>query len=301
VRHGLKEGLLPLYHELRVAASLSKYGCDVQFHDLESGSGYDFLATRNATRFEVEAKATSGFTGARIKPPMLNKLLVEVKEHFRWQGRGIPFIQVTLSRLSENRDELQQLIAGCSEVARTKGSTSVFDAQIRFIGEISDMSPDKLEYASYLHASMRRRIVAVNPVPPKLVLELDCSNPIDLGRKIVKNINEAARKQFSRSNPCVIWTHIDLIPAVVFSQLTTRANGKDALCDQIASAALLSEKRDHLAQLVFSGGSFLQETSVSTVRSAFKSAVYNSPICRFGDDVIFPRGRKKPREQSATV
>jgi hypothetical protein len=62
--------------------------------------------------------------------------------------------------------------------------------------------------------------------------------------------------------------------------------------DRIATAALLSEKRNHLSQLVFSGGALLNKTE-NTARSSFKSTVFDAPMCRFGGEVIFPGGRRQ--------
>ena len=89
LKQSLKEGLWPLEHELRVAAVLSKYGWDIYFHDFEEGGGYDFLATQNRSTFEIEAKAISLFTGWPIKPENIDKLLVELFQHFHWEDENV--------------------------------------------------------------------------------------------------------------------------------------------------------------------------------------------------------------------
>ena len=91
------------------------------------------------------------------------------------------------------------------------------------------MTTDKLMRASYVHAQMRRTIVLVKPNHPKLILELDSSKPIQIGRKIIQTINETARKQFSRSNPAVIWTHINFISDEVFLSLGNKKRGELSL------------------------------------------------------------------------
>jgi hypothetical protein len=63
-------------------------------------AGVDFLVglTKDGITYEVEAKAISTFTGCPIKPENLDKLLVEVKQHFVWNDSGgIPLIAATLS------------------------------------------------------------------------------------------------------------------------------------------------------------------------------------------------------------
>ena len=149
---------------------------------------------------EIEAKAISGFTGWPIKPNDLNKLLVEIKQHFEWSDvTKIPVIGATLSSsLLPNRTELQRLVSAFSTVSRTKAGLVIPDAEVRFIGVVPDMAPPKLMLASHAHAQMRKTIVLVNCIRPKLILELDSRRPIQLGRKIIQTINEATRKQFSR-------------------------------------------------------------------------------------------------------
>jgi hypothetical protein len=244
--------------------------------------------------YEVEAKAISAFTGWPVKPNNLYKLLVEVKQHFVWQGVGIPYIGATLaSSLSPDRAELQRLVSAFSAVARTKTGLDLPDTQIRFLGIIRDVPPEKLMLGSREHARMRGKILLVNPNHPKLVLELDSRKPIQIGRKIIQTTNEAARKQFSRSNPAVIWTHINFISEQVFLSLGAQRDGRASLLDSVANGALMSEKRNHVSQLVFSGGSFLHKTG-SVARSSYRSIVYNSPMCRFGANVIFEDGRTHP-------
>jgi hypothetical protein len=298
LRSGLKEGLWPLEHELRVAANLSKRGWNLYFHDLEEGGGYDFLAHRTGAGFEVEAKAVSAFTGWPIKPDNLGKLLLEIKRRFVWKDeRTIPVLRVQLSSaLLPERTQLQGLVDAFSNAAGANGGVSLSSAQIQFVGTVPDLAPVQLSIASYKHACMVQKIVLVNPTRPKLVLELSSEKPVQLERKIAKTINEAARMQFSRSSPGLIWTHVNFISDEAFRRLGSQHAGTPFL-DRVANAALLSEKRTHLAQLIFSGGSFQQRTG-STVCSSYKVVVYDSPACHFGKKVIFQGGRVRPVPKS---
>jgi hypothetical protein len=302
IRKGLDEGLWPLRHEMGIAANLSKRGWDIRFHDFEEGGGFDFLVTKDGMTYEVEAKAISAFTGWPIKPDNLNKLLVEVKQHFIWNEVGvIPVIGAKLSsNLSCARTELQRLVSAFSTVAGSRTGLILPDAQIRFIGVVPDMGTDRLMLASYAHSQAAKKIVLVNPNHPKLVLELDSHRPIQIGRKIIRMINETTRNQFSRSNPAVIWTHINFIFDKVFASLGEQKDGRACLFDRIANATLTSQKRNHLSQLVFSGGSFLHKSG-SVARSSYRSLVYDSPICRFGKNVIFEGGRTHPDYRVASA
>ncbi len=300
IRKGLDEGLWPLRHELAVAANRSKSGYDIQFHDFEEGGGFDFLVSKGAERCEIEAKAISGFTGWPIKPDGLSKLLVEIKQHFDWNDPSkVPFLGLTLnSNLLPDRTELQKLVSGLSSVARTKAGLVTPNAQIHFFGAVPDIAPEKLMAAGRIHARMRRKILLINADRPKLILELESKKRIQLDRKIIQTVNETARKQFSRSRPAIIWTHINFISAEDFLGLGTRRDGRTSLLDSVANGTLTSEKRNHLSQLVFSGGSFLHKTD-TTARSSCRLVIYNSPICRFGKNIIFEGGRTHPDFRAA--
>jgi hypothetical protein len=139
---------------------------------------------------------------------------------------------------------------------------------------------------------MAKKIVLVSPKRPRLVLELDSRRPIQLERKIIRTVSETAREQFTRSNPGVIWTHVNFISNEDFTRLSSAPDGNACLLGRVASAALFAEKRNHLSQLMFSGGSFLNTTD-SLARSSYSAVVYDSPVCRFGKNVIFEGGRKK--------
>jgi hypothetical protein len=62
-RAGLEKefGLGPLAFEVKVAFHLMSRGFDVNFHDLEIGGGYDFMAISGGTQVEVECKHVSRF------------------------------------------------------------------------------------------------------------------------------------------------------------------------------------------------------------------------------------------------
>jgi hypothetical protein len=293
IQKGLDEGLWPLQHEFRVAAQLGRLGCDVQFHDLEEGKGFDFIARKGASTFEVEAKAISVFTGWPIKPEVLNKLLVEIKEHFIWTDSStIPIIAVTTSSsLLPDRTQLRELVSGLNEVAGKENDLIIPGAKMHFVGKIATISGAKLLLATNLHSRMRKKIVLVTPTEPRLIVEMDSRKPIQLERKIVRNLNEAAREQFSRLNPSVIWTHVEFASEERFNEMKRSSATRAGFLDRVASTALLSPKRDHLSQIVFTGSSFLKSEG-ATQRSSYLVTVYDAPACRFGDQFLLPDGRK---------
>jgi hypothetical protein len=125
-----------------------------------------------------------------------------------------------------------------------------------------------------------------------VVFELSSKQPIMLERKIIKLISETAKKQFTKERPAVIWTHVKYVSRDFFTHLSTSQGDRPCLFDRVSNAALFSEKRNHLSQLVYSGGSFLRKAEQGS-RTSFDAAVYNSTGCRFGNVFIFPANRKK--------
>jgi hypothetical protein len=293
LKKGFQEGLWPLQHELRVAASLSNRGCDIQFHDLEDGSGYDFLAEKDGLKFEVEAKAVSAFTGWPIKPEDLNRFAVEVREHFEWEEKGIPVFRLELSSgLPHDRPHLQTLISTINGVGKTRTRFSSPDVAVQLLEIMPTMSFEQLSRVSYAHARLTGRIVIAPPMLPRVMFELSSKQPVTIERKIVKLISETAKKQFTRERPAVIWTHVKYASLDVFNHLSASKGDRPCLFDRVSNACLLSEKRNHLCQLVYSGGSILRKAKQGS-RSSYEAAVYNSSACRFGDVFIFPANRKK--------
>ena len=294
IQKGLKEGLWPLQHELRVAANLSRMGYDLCFRDLEEDGGYDFLATQDGSAFEIEAKAVSVYTGWPIKPENVDKLLVEVKNDFIWNDEeSIPVLALTLpSHLAPNRETLRSLVSAFCEAARTHQAVRVCDASVRFIGIVPSLDPFRLTAAALAHAKARKTMVMVNPIGNRLVLELESQKPIRLEKKIIRTINEAARLQFTGARPGVIWTHISFSDDEWFRQLSKSEEGKVCLFDGIANRVLLSKKRDHLTQIVFTGGESFISKDGPADRSSYSVAVYDSPTSRFEETFLFPDGRK---------
>ena len=302
IRKGLVEGLWPLQHEFAVAANLSKRGYDLFFHDLEEDGGYDFLATKDHSKFEIETKAVSLFTGWPIKPENSDKLLVEIKNHFHWTDpKTIPVLSLTLQgNLEADRDYLRTLVAAFCEVAAKRETLQSNGATIRFIGTIPNLEPVKLAAAVKAHSALRKTMVMFNIGKNRLVLEMSSHRPISLEKKIIKTINEASRDQLTGTRPAVIWTHIAFGDDARFRQLSTSEHGKTCILDGIAFAAL-SQKRDHLTQLMFSGGTPFLSKDLNAARSSYSVAVYDSPATRFEAAFLFPNGRKKKEMNARTL
>ena len=67
-------GLASLAFEMKVVAHLMARGFDVEFHDIEEGGGFDFLASNDDVEMEVECKFVSGDIGRQIHLKRLHQL-----------------------------------------------------------------------------------------------------------------------------------------------------------------------------------------------------------------------------------
>src|SRR5690606_35556660 len=73
-------GLAPLEHEMTIAAHLMGRGFDVTFSDIETGSGFDFLAEKDGATLEIECKSVSGDLGRKIHLRRLYELGGRVRQ-----------------------------------------------------------------------------------------------------------------------------------------------------------------------------------------------------------------------------
>jgi hypothetical protein len=124
IRSGLEKefGLGPLDFEMKIAAHLMSRGFDVDFHDLENGGGYDFLAASDGSKIEVECKHISGDTGRKIhrrKLYDLGGLLCPIMSRAVEGKQGGIHLRVDLPDRLHGRIEQQQAVASQIQMALT--------------------------------------------------------------------------------------------------------------------------------------------------------------------------------------
>jgi phenylpyruvate tautomerase PptA (4-oxalocrotonate tautomerase family) len=297
---GLKtNSLRPLQHELRVATAVSKLGFDVTFADLEGNGGYDLLAERAEESYEVEAKAAEVFSGRPILPQKAQIFFDEVRRGFnRWSDKdSIPILDIVLkSNLATRRPEVLALVEACNAAASTKTEQSVGgNAAVHFAGTIAGVPLKRLQTAA-LHYD---QTVALHYdeffnvyVPQKVLIRLRSERKDKFEKKIIDTISEACKKQFSGTRPAVIWVHIDYVNPDSFKALSSAKQGMSSRLGFIANNVFRSSERDHIVQLVFSGGAHLKVEG-GLGRSSFNSTVYNAPSSRFGKAILFPGGKTR--------
>lgn len=116
IRSGLEKefGLAPLAFEMTVAAHLMSRGFHIEFHDLESGGGYDFLAVSGSRKIEVECKYISADIGRQIHRRKLYNLggvLFPIIKQATDHGNGGALVQVNLPTRLKSTKEQQRALA----------------------------------------------------------------------------------------------------------------------------------------------------------------------------------------------
>jgi phenylpyruvate tautomerase PptA (4-oxalocrotonate tautomerase family) len=293
---GLKtNGLRPVQHELRVAAAVSNLGFDVAFADLESNGGYDLLAQRDGITFEVEAKAVPIFSGRPILPQEAEKFFDEVRRRFNgWSDKDqIPILNIVLkSSLATSRPDILALVNACNAAASTKTEQNIGgDVRVQFVGTIPDAPAERLELAAHVDYLRTAVNVYVPQKHPKVLIRLRSERRDKFEKNIIETISDASKTQLSGTRPAIVWVHIDYVTPNGMKALSYAKKGASRF-DFIAHAVFRSSKRNHIVQLVFSGGAHLTNDG-TTRRSNFIRTVYNAPSSRFGSAILFPDGRER--------
>jgi hypothetical protein len=122
VRNGLERefGLGPVAFEMKTATHLMSHGFDVDFHDLENGSGYDFLATYGGSKLEVECKYISADIGRKIhrrKLYALGEILSPIMSHAVDDKQGGIHLRVDIPDRLNGSKEQQQALASQIQIA----------------------------------------------------------------------------------------------------------------------------------------------------------------------------------------
>jgi hypothetical protein len=292
---GLKtNGLRPLQHEMRVAGMICKLGCDVTFADLEGDGGYDFLAEKDGVTYEIEAKSLPIFSGQPILPQDADKLFLVLRQKFDgWKDAArIPILNIRVkNRLPTSRADLLELVGACNTAAATKQNVTIgSDTSVQFLGAVPDASYPKLALAAQLDSLRNWINVYVSRQQPKVIARLFSERSGRFVHNVITTISDASRRQFSGNRPGIIWVHVDYVTADAFDFMAHAKKGS-SLFDLIALAVLDSRKRDHLTQLIFSGGAHLVKKD-DYQTSSFKRVVYTSPGSKFSEAVLFREGKQ---------
>ena len=295
---GLKtKGLRPLQHEFRIATKLSNLEYEVNFADLESIANFDLLAVKGKCEFEIEAKSASIFSGRSILPDKAERVFDELRRRFRGptETTQIPILDVDLAAgLPIKKEEIIAILEACNSSAKVQADQTVSaDIQVKFVGTIPDAPYEALAAVALIDWKKSGVLTYVARLPPKVIVRFRSRKPDNFSTNVVDIISKAGRDQLTGSNPAAVCVHIDFIDEVSFRTLGFTDTGISQL-DAIAGRVFESDTRNHIVQIMFSGGSPLIEDG-SKLRSGFSEKIYNNPNSKFQSATIFPGGATRHR------
>jgi hypothetical protein len=153
IRSGLERefGLGPVAFEMKIAAHLMSRGFDVDFHDLENGGGYDFLAASGGSKLEVECKYISADTGRKIHRRNLYELggtLSPIMSRAVEDKQGGIHLRVDIPDRLYGSKEQQQALASQIQKALTD--------EIPSENETCGISIERFDISSSLFSAERR-------------------------------------------------------------------------------------------------------------------------------------------------
>lgn len=293
---GLKSaGLSKLHHELRVATEFSKRGFDVEFVGLENESCQDFLIRKDMLAYEVEAKAFEHDAGSSVNLQVAEQFFKALRESDLGEVdlEGVPILNVCLDqRLPKHEAARRDLVEACKNAFVAPMHTKVpitSGGSVSRVLMLSKQTPTR-RIIEAMHATHRRTgiIGFCNTRPPRFVLHLISSVPPDFSNVLTRRAKDAAKRQFSRQKPAIIWLH-PIVPTKAFRLFKSDDDSRQSIFRKIAIEILSGESRSHLLQLAFSGGSFsaIRDTVVNT---HFHRVVFNSSSCQFSDPPPLPGG-----------
>jgi hypothetical protein len=253
-------GFGPLAFEMRTAVHLMRRGFDVQFRDLETGEGYDFLATRDTTQIEVECKHVSADLGRQIHRRELYDLggILRPILSQAIETKGGRFLRVTLQgRLTASREQ-QQTIAGHIASALS-GCPASADDTVCAVAVQEFMIPaspfDKGRQLTLRDVEQFVRevfgveeahiLVNWSPGRGAVLLHFESRKPDRVLATLYKNLKDDAKRQFSGQRPALLCVHLADLTEMQLRELAEADRVGEGTGLQRA-VNLLLHKRPHL-------------------------------------------------------
>jgi hypothetical protein len=289
---GLKSdhGLLPLENEITTAAHLLSRGFDVEFHDMETGSGVDFIARNGGIEIELECKMVSGDLGRKIHRLRALALFWSLSEiasgTYRSATRGL-MIRITMpDRLTANdhllhgiRDAFSRAIAsGHGKTSATECEVEVLDFDIASspfaISDVSQLS------GAALHDFIQARLGPAgahsmhffSPGQRALVVAIESREPDRVLAGIRRQLRDTAEDQFGGDRPGIICVQFQDLTADELQNLgeSDSTDRETATGLQIMTSELLQDpKRAHIHSIAYrSHGKLLRGDGVVTERGS---------------------------------
>lgn len=267
-------GLAPLAHEMFIAAHLSGRGYDVKFHDLESGSGFDLMASKAGRKVQIECKHISGDIGRQIHrkdfyrfgdqvvPQMLRHLgNLETGLFLRLQMPG------RLHRSQETHEKLAGLLgrAMVSGLSRVEEMGACVEVREFDVGQVADgwalaRGVDKLRIegalATHFGLVNKNVFVCVKPRQSAIVVVVESMKEDRVLAAIHRTLRNSAKDQFDDGSPAILCCHLAEVTEEQLASLSNKGERGIGL-DHMTSNLL--ERRPNLHSVTYMGQGRVRE------------------------------------------
>lgn len=287
---GLKEdkGLSSIQHEITTAVHLMSRGFNVDFHDMEHGGGFDFVAQKEGIEIEVECKMFSADLGRKIhrrRSAVLFKVLESVLAQTYGSASAGMIVTVTIpDRLTpspEQHSGIERTLR--SGLLRGDALTRSEHCDVRIldfsIGKSPfNKSPEELTRKEVQHFVWKRTgrsnstlMILFSPGRRAVVLSLESQKPDDVLKGMRYQLREAARGQFTKTRPAFLAVQLHDLTADQIADLAQSDSpwrGNATGLQVMTSDFLQSPSRAHIHSVVFRSHSTLSEDHQNGLKRA---------------------------------
>lgn len=250
-------GVRALEFEISIAVHLMSRGWDVTFTDLCGVAQFDFLAAKGESKVEIECKTTTLDSGRKIHQQEVHRLLDMIQPALESvaDSQGCHILQLTLpDRLEPSNDELAEIAALVSDVARDRCSKSIPNLTVEYrleaVSEWPDPNsdPNALKFFEALFGRTNGNTIFVGKSGYSVVAVQVVSSKPDRLVEAIANQAKAAADQCSGKLPSAIAIQFaDYIGESELTDLLQTASG----IHRIAAAVFDSPRRLHVDSIFF--------------------------------------------------
>jgi hypothetical protein len=278
---GIKEdkGLLSIQHEVSTAVHLMIRGFDVEFHDLEQGGGFDFVARKDNVEIEVECKMFSADLGRKIHrrraAVLFRELASTLAQIYRSASIGLIVrikIPDRLTPSPEQHREIDQAlrfgILGGNAFAQTESiEVQVLDFPIE--NSSFNKNPEQIsrrEIQDFIRAhtgcSNSNLMIQFSPSQRAIVLSLESRKSDEVLNGMHRQLREAAKGQFTKTRPAILAVQLHDLTAEQFADLAQSDSpwrGNATGLQLMTSDFLQSPSRAHIHSVAYRSHSVLTD------------------------------------------
>ncbi|MDO8789922.1 MAG: hypothetical protein Q7J42_17740 [Sulfuritalea sp.] len=270
---GIKEdkGLLSIQHEVSTAVHLMCRGFDVEFHDLEQGGGFDFVARKDSVEIEIECKMFSADLGRKIHrrrmAVLFRELASTLAQIYRSASTGLIVRIIIPDRLTPSPEQHQEIdqalrfgILGGKAVTRTE-SIEVQVSNFSIESSSFSKSPQQLSQreiqdfvSGYTGRSNSNLMIQFSPGQRAVVLSLESRKSDEVLNGMHRQLREAAKGQFTKTRPAILAVQLHDLTVEQFADLAQSDSpwrGNATGLQLMTSDFLQSPSRAHIHSVAY--------------------------------------------------